>query len=73
MCFTCVLDTSFLKGQLASCLTSSTVSCSQADSSWTPRFLPELRRLEEDEEEGVDDGVKTTFALGDTSAEEDRV
>lgn len=35
MC-TCVLETSFMKGQLSSCLTSSTVSCSQADISWTP-------------------------------------
>lgn len=38
-----------MKGQLSSCLTSSTVSCSQADSSWTPWFLPEERRLEQDE------------------------
>ena len=37
-----------MKGQLSSCLTSSTVSCSQADSSWTPWFLPEERRLEEE-------------------------
>ncbi len=40
-----------MKGQLSSCLTSSTVSCSQADSSCTPWFLPEERRLDEDEEE----------------------
>lgn len=49
-CSTWVLDTSFMKGQLSSCLTSSTVSCSQADSSCTPWFLPEERRLEDDEE-----------------------
>lgn len=40
-----------MKGQLSSCLTSSTVSCSQADSSWTPWFLPEERRLDEEVEE----------------------
>lgn len=40
-----------MKGQLSSCLTSSTVSCSQADSSWTPWFLPEERRLDEDDDD----------------------
>ena len=45
-----------MKGQLSSCLTSSTVSSSQADSSWTPWFLPEERRLEEEE---VAAGVRT--------------
>lgn len=49
---TWVLDTSFMKGQLSSCRTSSTVSCSQADSSWTPWFLPEERRLDEDASAG---------------------
>lgn len=47
-----------MKGQLSSCLTSSTVRCSQADSSWTPWFLPEERRLDEDEEE-ADEGGRT--------------
>lgn len=40
-----------MKGQLSSCLTSSTVSCSQADSSWTPWFLPDERRLDEDDDD----------------------
>ena len=44
-----------MKGQLSSCRTSSTVSCSQADSSWTPWFLPEERRLDEDEAERAED------------------
>lgn len=46
------MDTSFMKGQLSSCRTSSTVSCSHADSSWTPWFLPEDRRLDEDWSDG---------------------
>lgn len=46
-----------MKGQLSSCRTSSTVSCSQADSSWTPWFLPDERRLDDDEEE--DEGGRT--------------
>ena len=53
-----------MKGQLSSCLTSSTVSCSQADSSCTPWFLPELRRLDE-EDEVVS---RTGFGLVETSA-----
>lgn len=44
-----------MKGQLSSCLTSSTVSCSQAENSWTPWFLPEDRRLDDDEEDDDDD------------------
>lgn len=64
-CCTWVLDTSFMKGQLSSCLTKSTVSCSHADSSWTPRFLPELRRLDEELF-----GAKTTLPFGETSAGE---
>lgn len=56
-----------MKGQLSSCLTSSTVNCSQADSSWTPRFLPELRRLEEEPET---EGVRTSLGLWETSAGE---
>lgn len=47
--FTCVLDTSFINGQLSGCLTSSTISCSQVDSSWMPWLLPEDRRLQEAE------------------------
>lgn len=39
-----------MKGQLSSCLTISTISCSQADSSWTPWFLPDERRLDEEGE-----------------------
>lgn len=42
-----------MKGQLSGCRTSSTVSCSQADISWRPWFLPEDRRLEA-EPEGVE-------------------
>lgn len=48
-----------MKGQLSSCLTSSTISCSQADSSWTPWFLPEERRLDEDEEDNEVEGGRT--------------
>ena len=40
-----------MKGQLSSCLTSSTVRRSQADSSWTPWLRPDERREEEEEEE----------------------
>ena len=47
-----------MKGQLSSCRTSSTVSCSQADNSWTPWFLPEERRLDEDER-AEDEGGRT--------------
>lgn len=42
-------DTSLTKGQLSSCRTSSTMRCSQADSSWTPWFLPEDLLLPEEE------------------------
>ncbi|KAG7277758.1 hypothetical protein CRUP_023046 [Coryphaenoides rupestris] len=50
---------SLMKGQLSSCLTSSTVRRSQADSSWTPWLRPDERRLdEEEEEEGVRTGRK---------------
>lgn len=51
-----------MKGQLSSCLTSSTVSCSQADSSCTPWFLPEERRLDE---EGDDDDKGRSTGLED--------
>lgn len=54
-----------MKGQLSSFLTKSTVRSSQADSSWTPKFLPELRRLDE-----VVVGAKTILAFGETSAGE---
>lgn len=64
-CSTWVLDTSFLKGQLSSCLTRSTVSSSQADSSCTPKFLTELRRLDE-----VVVGANTILVFGETSAGE---
>lgn len=53
-----------MKGQLSSCLTSSTVSCSQADSSWTPWFLPEERRLDEDEEDDDEGGRTGLEGLG---------
>lgn len=46
---TCVRVTSFMKGQLSSWRTSSTIRSSHADSSWTPWFLPDERRLPEDE------------------------
>ena len=39
---TWILETSFMKGQLSSCRTSSTMSCSKAESSWTPPWRPEL-------------------------------
>jgi len=57
---TCVRDTSLMKGQLSSCLTSSTVRRSQADSSWTPWLRPDERRLDEEEEdEEEEEGVRT--------------
>lgn len=57
-----------MKGQLSSCLTSSMVSCSQADISWTPWFLPEERRLDEDEDEADEGGRTGRTGLGAASA-----
>lgn len=60
-----------MKGQLSSCLTSSTVSCSQADSSCTPWFLPEERRLDEEEDDDEDKGRSTGLEdLGDGATSE---
>lgn len=66
--FTCVLDTSFINGQLSWCLTSSTISCSQVDSSWTPWLLPEDRRPEEAEAEAEAEGVTGLDGLGGGAA-----
>lgn len=58
-----------MKGQLSGCLTSSTTSCSHADISWRPWFLPEERRLEGAEpEEGVEPEDDRT-GLGTASEE----
>lgn len=58
-----------MKGQLSGCLTSSTISCSQVDSSWTPWFLPEERRLDEDEDEEDMTGLDGLGAASETRPE----